>query len=74
VSTLAGVAGSPGNIDGDGKHARFFQLQCVTQGEGVNLYVLDGNLLRKVTQSGAVTTLPDSALTDGAGHSIHPQP
>ena len=72
VSTLAGVAGSPGNIDGDGKHARFFQLQCVTQGEGVNLYVLDGNLLRKVTQSGAVTTLPDSALTDGAGHSIHP--
>ncbi len=72
VSTLAGVAGSPGISDGDGIHARFFNVQSVAQGEGVNLYALDGDVIRKITQTGAVTTLPNSSLTDGSGRVIHP--
>jgi serine/threonine protein kinase len=72
VSTLAGKAGSLGNSDGEGSKARFSQLRCVAQGEGVNLYVLDGDFIRKVTQSGAVTTWPASSLMGDGGHLIHP--
>jgi serine/threonine protein kinase len=72
VSTLAGMAGSTGNVDGVGDKARFSNLQCVTAGDHDNIYVLDGDAVRKITPWGAVTNLPSSSLTDGHGYSIHP--
>lgn len=72
VTTLAGKTGNPGIVDGVRGKARFLNLQCVSVGESGNIYVLDGDCIRKVTPAGAVTTLPRSALVDEGGQSIHP--
>ena len=51
VSTLAGQAGSQGSPDGSGTAARFFGpagIACDTVG---NLYVADGDTIRKITLS-----------------------
>jgi serine/threonine protein kinase len=72
VSTLAGKAGSPGNVDGFGSKALFSNVQSVAVGELGNIYVLDGDIIRKITPAGSVTTLPNSSFTDDKGQFIHP--
>ena len=78
VTTLAGLAGSLGCVDGKGSAARFggipsFGPSGVAVGTDGNIYVADiGNhAIRKVTSEGVVTTLAGSAggtgSTDGAG-------
>jgi sugar lactone lactonase YvrE len=72
VSTLAGMPGRAGVVDGAGSSAAFSNIQAVAVGELGNLYVLDRDSIRKVTPSGAVTTLPNTLLVDGHGDAVHP--
>jgi hypothetical protein len=75
VSTLAGLAQSPGKADGTGSSARFrFLGGLACDGQG-NLFVADGNRIRQIAiATAAVTTLAggDSTLdcdntSDGVG-------
>jgi len=68
VSTLAGVAGAFGSVDGTGTSARFNNLHGMTIDSAGNLYVTDSlnNIVRKVTSAGVVTTLAGTAGTYGS--------
>lgn len=57
VTNLAGLAGHSGRADGLGKDARFSDVQSLAAGRAGDIFVLDGNSVRKITQKGAVTTL-----------------
>jgi streptogramin lyase len=59
VTTLAGIAGMTGSTDGVGAAARFNSPVGVAVDGAGNVYVADtGNdLIRKITPSGAVTTI-----------------
>ncbi|MHB8521357.1 MAG: NHL repeat-containing protein [Limisphaerales bacterium] len=73
VTTLAGLAGMPGAVDGTGSVARFSQPSGVAVDNAGNVYVADtGNYtIRKVTPEAAVTTLAGltgiAGATDGTG-------
>ncbi|WP_395750680.1 hypothetical protein [Prosthecobacter sp.] len=72
VSTVAGTAGSIGNINATGSAARFNFPQGVAVDGSGNLYVADTNnqLVRKITSGGVVTTLAGSGFPgylDGTG-------
>ena len=81
VSTIAGLAGAAGDVDGTGADARFgFPVGVATDSAG-NVYVADqGNSwIRKITPGGQVTTLagtggdapfshPSSVAADPAGN------
>lgn len=58
VTTLAGVAGTPGYDDGIGSSARFYYPNAITLDESGNLYVADtwSHAIRKVTPDGTVST------------------
>src|SRR6266850_2078001 len=62
VSTLAGLAGSPGNgrdnpADGPGSAARFSSPAGLAVDNAGNVYVADEATIRKVTPAGEVSTL-----------------
>ena len=73
VTTLAGTAGVIGSTDGSGSAAQFFYPFAVAVDGAGNLYVADTNnyTVRKITPSGAVTTLAGFAgfhdYSDGTG-------
>jgi TolB-like protein len=73
VTTLAGLAGNPGNVDGQGSAARFSAPYDVTIDENGNVYVADtsNHTIRKITPAGMVSTLAGVAgnvgSTDGIG-------
>jgi sugar lactone lactonase YvrE len=77
VTTLAGLAGSPGSADGTGSAARFFQPSGLAADPAGNLYVADtaNHRIRKVTTKGIVVTIAGPTgspfdrigWTDGAG-------
>jgi ELWxxDGT repeat protein len=69
VTTLAGTAGSSGNVNGTGTAARFSSPQGVTcDTSGANIYLGDtGNhLIRRVTSAGIATTLAGSGSSGAA--------
>src|SRR5688572_6124427 len=68
VSTLAGVAGSSGSVDGTGSTARFYYPHGVTVDSGGNVYVADtyNQTIRKITPSGVVSTLAGLAGSFGS--------
>jgi sugar lactone lactonase YvrE len=68
VTTLAGLAGSPGSADGTGSAARFYVPRGVAVDSAGNVYVVEsGNhTLRKVTPGGVVTTLAGLAGSPGS--------
>lgn len=72
VSTLAGEAGEAGFTNGRGDKARFQNVSCLAVGEAGNIYAIDGELIRKITPEGDVTTLPDAAIMNASGQTIHP--
>jgi streptogramin lyase len=59
VTTLAGLAGSPGSANGTGNAARFYFPFGLTVATNGNVYVADSynSAIRKVTPAGLVTTL-----------------
>lgn len=58
VSTVAGLAGTPSNVDGVGADARFYHPNGVAVGADGNLYVsdMDNYSIRKITPDGTVST------------------
>ncbi len=74
VTTLAGQAGSSGNVDGTGSAARFNAPSGIAVDPAGNIYVADtyNHTIRVVTSSGVVTTLAGLAgnpgAVDGAGN------
>jgi DNA-binding beta-propeller fold protein YncE len=72
VSTLAGIAGTPGNLDGIGTAAQFNHPMGMAVDQSGNVYVADSgnNTIRKIT-SGTVSTLAGSiwnfGSSDGTG-------
>src|SRR5207302_9610076 len=65
VTTVAGYAQARGNTDGAGSAARFYAPTDVW-GDGVYLYVADGNAIRKITiATGLVRTFAGSVYDSG---------
>jgi hypothetical protein len=73
VSTLAGLAGAAGGLDGTGADARFASPCGVVADDAGNVYVADNqdHTIRVVSPSGVVTTLAGAhgtrGSTDGTG-------
>ena len=72
VTTLAGNMEHCGYVDGPGITARFSSITGIAVDTGGNLYVGDGNGIRKVTSDGVVSTLAgipdqDGSALDGTG-------
>ncbi|MDB5855551.1 MAG: repeat containing protein [Herminiimonas sp.] len=66
VSTIAGSPGVAGTTDGVGSAARFSALHGITVGADQNVYVVDGNAVRKINvQTGAVSTVAGLAAEGG---------
>src|ERR1051326_1998509 len=65
VTTLAGLAGTPGSVDGTGNAARCSYPQRVAVDDAGNVYVTENNTVRKVSSDGVVTTL--AGLAGGSG-------
>ncbi len=76
VSTMAGLAGSPGYADGVGNAARFRSPLGIAVDHAGNLYVADSlnNVVRKITPLAAVTTLAGlnsiGGAVDGTGNVV----
>jgi hypothetical protein len=68
VTTLAGLAGSIGSVDGTGSAARFFLPWGVALDSAGNVYVADtaNYTIRKMTPAGVVTTLAGMAASYGS--------
>ena len=70
ITFLAGGNFTPGFADGTGSAAKFNNPTGITIDSNRNLYVTDNNSIRKVTQSGVVTTLAGNGspgYVDGTG-------
>ncbi|MDR0551317.1 MAG: SMP-30/gluconolactonase/LRE family protein [Spirochaetaceae bacterium] len=69
VTTLAG-SGVQGSANGVGLKAQFAALKDITVGSDGNIYLTDNNCIRKVTKSGAVSTVAGNTVggyADGIG-------
>ncbi len=68
VTTLAGLAGSPGSADGTGSAARFAYPDGVAVDGAGSVYVADteNHTIRHITAGGVVTTLAGSAGLSGS--------
>ena len=73
VTTIAGLAGSSGSVDGTGSAARFFNPRALAVDAAGVVYITDSfnNTIRKMTAAGVVTTVAGTAgmsgNTDGTG-------
>ena len=69
VTTLAGQYNAGSNVapvDGTGAAAAFGNMQGIASDSAGNIFVVDGDEIRKVTQAGVVTTLAGSTTRGGA--------
>ncbi|MEV4778469.1 hypothetical protein [Burkholderia sp. LMU1-1-1.1] len=57
ATVLAGAASSGVQVDGQGAAARFSSINDATTDASGNLYVCDGNTLRRISRTGLVTTV-----------------
>ena len=70
VSTLAGTTSVRGVVDGPGTTSRFYSPTAIAADSAGNVYVSDGNRIRKIARDATVSTLAgiDSAgSADGVG-------
>jgi sugar lactone lactonase YvrE len=72
VRTLAGLAGSSGNLDGLGSSARFYRPSGVAVDSEGNVYVADTgkHTVRKITPGGEVKTLAGAAGASGSADGL----
>ncbi len=72
VTTLAGLAGSPGSNDGTGSGARFRFPRGTAVDNAGNVYVTDSSnsTIRKITPAGVVTTLAGLAGSSGSADGV----
>ncbi len=72
VSTLAGLANTPGSIDGIGNDSRFKDPDSIAVDSAGNIYVADqGNhTIRKITPAGLVTTIAGQAGSSGSADGV----
>ena len=72
VTTVAGLAGTSGAVDGPGSLARFYYPSAVTVDGTGNLYVADtdNNTLREISSSGVVATIAGEAGIRGSADGI----
>ncbi|MDY0745235.1 hypothetical protein SNE35_12005 [Paucibacter sp. R3-3] len=63
VTTIAGLAGTSGHVDGTGSAARFNSPSGIVLGPDGDLYVTEdgGSMIRRVTMAGVVTTYAGGA-------------
>jgi sugar lactone lactonase YvrE len=68
VTTLAGQAGTSGNLDGPGTAALFNRPSGIAVDGSGNIYVADtlNHTIRQITSAGAVTTIAGTAGASGA--------
>ena len=67
VTTLAGLAGSAGAVDGTGSTARFANPRAIAVDAAGNVYVAEGShTIRKITPGGVVSTLAGLANAVGS--------
>lgn len=68
VSTFAGSLGIKGSVDGSGANARFSDPVGIAADSSGNLFVADrtGQVIRKITPSGVVSTLAGLANNEGS--------
>ena len=68
VTTLAGLADTPGSTDGAGSAARFFHPRYLAVDQAGNVFVGDAVncTVRKITPDGLVTTLAGQARVQGS--------
>lgn len=66
VTTIAGKANMRGSNDGPAADARLYAPRAITNDESGNAYLVDACAIRKISNSGQVTTLAGS--TDQCGH------
>jgi sugar lactone lactonase YvrE len=60
VTTLAGLGGNSGHVNGFGSAARFGNVSGVAVDSAGNVYVTDPQTIRKITPAGLVTTVGGS--------------
>jgi hypothetical protein len=65
VTTIAGMSGQSGTADGVGSAARFSQLRAITVDNLDNVYVIDGNAIRRIAPDRTVTTISGSVASAG---------
>lgn len=65
VTTIAGMAGIRGVVDGTGSNARFQSPTGIARDAAGNLYVTDATTIRKITPAAVVSTIAGAAGTDG---------
>ena len=65
--------GLPREVGDGGAKPASSSAQCLAVDSLDNLYVLDGDVIRKMTPAGEVTALPKTALRDGQGN-LHSPP
>jgi len=65
VTTVAGSAGGRGNVGGAVATARFEHPTGIAVDSSGNLYVIDSNAIRKITQAGGVSTIAGSVAESG---------
>ena len=72
VTTLAGLAGNRGNVDGTGTAASFYYPTAIAADGVGNLFVADRQMhtIRKVSADGEVTTLAGLAGTRGSSDGV----
>ena len=71
VTTIAGVPGVSGWLDGPGPESLFGQVNSLALHSSGDLYVADGPVVRRVAPDGTVSTVagvvPSAGITDGVG-------
>lgn len=67
TSTLAGTNILGGQVDGMGANARFARLTGIAVDASGNVYVVDNNLVRKITPAGQVTTVVNTSPSGQSG-------